>query len=486
MGLFYSLTQVLCQNATSSAVSRSSTFRMKNTMSSQSMFNSPYLTAQQASQLAQSSCPPEWNEVDANSIPKRKLSSELNLEIGFKQSYSSPKVRRRNPTEFHDSQSQSSSSSLLNLETDFLSDSNSKASSIFSPDLLSLNFCRVLQDCNRLPALRKEPPAEGYTDDLISLHTEQVLMALKQDLSNAIFQHKMMRVIESWQPGPRKTLPDSVTSNRLFSDDQSECNFTQMKMPMPADGSFVLVPEICCPPDYAASESSSLTDCLDIFGKIISQARVLHTICSPFLICPHARQLALKSANADSEVCTFPKIKQSVTSLDAHSVYSKNVSVESDAQNFEEQSTGDMRKSSVSTSNLLDALVDKDKRDKQKSATIKNLLTGHFNSAMELNSGSIIRTPYFAEMAFLFFCDYVEFMQRQATFRLVYNSAHNLIVSPTYTGHSINGLHMYALLQKHIHLDGIHLMEISMRGSSLCVRLLAFEYNRWVLELWSF
>ncbi|KAL5104989.1 KICSTOR complex protein SZT2 [Taenia crassiceps] len=292
-----------------------------------------------------------------------------------------------------------------------------------SRDSQDLNLTRIYQNCSKVPALCNTSLTGAECLDVVHLHVDQALRAIKNDWRRAERLRLITTPLKAWMAGDFFELEQYT-----LMDSQSQ----------------VLL-----------SLSPTTTPPLTAFYSAVKRyGRTLHTVCSPILFCPSARTDALRLREVEQ-----------VAEEDGYRNLIK-----------EEEQQADIGKEEGREHNETFVVAEKSsaplKSDMKSSPQPRTAAERHrgFISSLYVTSG-VSRDPpsWMQEATDCLLQEFMTYMTRQM---------HFTVILSTLDSESPKLDHPYALLQRSVKMAGIHLVEIFIRDCIFCVRLKAIELCR--------
>ncbi|KAF5400160.1 hypothetical protein PHET_06540 [Paragonimus heterotremus] len=390
-------------------------------------------------------------------------------------------------------------------------------------DTASVNhFSHLFQDCGRIPPLE-----ETGSMDLVYRHGRQALVAIEADRLRAQQLELLSLPFRAWQEGRKRKQAgeygtDTATSKLIETPSRSS-NGASRCGALNAE---------------AALSSDPLSKRLKRFSSIRLACRHLHTICTPILFCPSIRAQVVRSVQTENrtlrrvaEFCY--QAQQEADRSSKGPLGSQTTTVCSQAL-FQWNSLGNDLRNLVSpqnvsrvhsctlgsvsdsvhplTSPLFGATVQPHPNNAQPAMqspwlswsrselvdTLNELTNPHpinhnnnVTHQVATGSNALADTSFIAaeamgqttdwvrRIALSFLASYTQYIQHGVGFRVIPITEPNAVGSTAVESKTtVKPTGSYVLLHRAIHLAGVHIMEIFIRHSHLCVRLGTIELSR--------
>ncbi|KAF7255440.1 hypothetical protein EG68_07938 [Paragonimus skrjabini miyazakii] len=390
-------------------------------------------------------------------------------------------------------------------------------------DTASVNhFSHLFQDCGRIPPLE-----ETGSTDLVYRHGRQALITIEADRLRAQQLELLSLPFRAWQEGRKRKQAgeystDTATSKLIETPSRSS-NGASRCGALNAE---------------AALSNDPLSKRLKRFSSIRLACRHLHTICTPILFCPSIRAQVVRSVQTENRtlrrvaescyqaqqeadrsskgplgsqttaVCSQTlfqwnslgnDLRNLVGSQNVSRVHNCTLGSVSDSvhpltppsfgatvQPYPNNAQPTMQSPwlSWSRSELVETLneltnphpVTHNNNVTHQVATGSNALTDTSFMAAETVGQT---TDWVRRIALSFLASYTQYIQHGVGFRVIPITEPNAVGSTAVASKpTIKPTGSYVLLHRAIHLAGVHIMEIFIRHSHLCVRLGTIELSR--------
>ncbi|CAL8090378.1 unnamed protein product [Calicophoron daubneyi] len=375
------------------------------------------------------------------------------------------------------------------------------------------NFLRLFQDCCRIPPLR-QPTGTDCPTDLVFRHGRQALTAVELDRRRAQQLQLITLPFRAWQEGRSRKLGRTNRPSHVFPPKSPTTKAHRT-------GSTRIDVDVSSAETSLANEP--LSKRLKHFSAIRQSCRHLHTICTPILFCPDVRAHVVRLTQ--SENLTLRRVAEECyaasnnDSYDQGELSSSKLSDSSSA----EHSAAKLRDLVKSPGNKIgfhrvhrqvcNFTLGTDVNEEPPNASCsfsrasmqpslaasrlqqsvspwlnwsRSILVDTLNELTDPNNPSL-KNPesepqsdcsrgdtsslgvWVRQMSSSFLAQYAHYIQNDVHFRAI-STTNPQAHSPSPP--------TYALLHRAIHLAGVHIMEIFVRNSQLCVRLGTIELGR--------
>ncbi|VDK39724.1 unnamed protein product [Taenia asiatica] len=295
-----------------------------------------------------------------------------------------------------------------------------------SRDSQDLNLTRIYQNCSKVPALGDASLTGAEYLDVVHIHVDQALQAIKNDWRRAEHLRLITTPLKAWMAG------------EFFELEQYTSMDSQTQV-------LLSLPPTTTPPVTA------------FYSAVKRYGRTLHTVCSPILFCPSARTDALRLRELEQ-----------VAEEEGY----RNLAKEEEQQRDIGKEEGrEHNETFIATekSRLASTPLKSDMESPSQPGTAAQRCCGLI-SPLFMTPG-ISRDPpsWMKEATDCLLQEFMTYMTRQM---------HFTVILSTLDSESPKLDHPYALLQRSVKMAGIHLVEVFIRDCIFCVRLKAIELCR--------